>query len=42
MPTNAISTAEMLGGTRILGIEVKNDRDLEKIVLNGLPTDAIA
>jgi putative toxin-antitoxin system antitoxin component (TIGR02293 family) len=42
MPTNAISTAEMLGGTKILGIEVKSDRDLEKIVLNGLPTDAIA
>jgi putative toxin-antitoxin system antitoxin component (TIGR02293 family) len=42
MSTNAISTAKFLGGTAILGVEVKSDRDLEKIILNGLPTDAIA
>jgi putative toxin-antitoxin system antitoxin component (TIGR02293 family) len=42
MPANAISTAEMLGGAKMLGVEVKSDRDLEKIILNGLPTDTIA
>jgi putative toxin-antitoxin system antitoxin component (TIGR02293 family) len=41
MPTNAVSTAQFLGGTAILGVEVKSERDLEKIILNGLPTDAI-
>jgi putative toxin-antitoxin system antitoxin component (TIGR02293 family) len=39
--TNAISTAQMLGGNKVLGIEVQSDRDLEKIVLNGLPTNVV-
>lgn len=42
MSVNAISTAQMLGGTEVLGVEVKNDRDLEKAVVHGLPTDAVA
>lgn len=42
MSVNAISTAQMLGGTTVLGIEVQSDRDLEKIILNGLPCSAIA
>lgn len=42
MSVNAISTAQMLGGTTVLGSEVKSDRDLEKIILHGLPPDAIA
>ena len=42
MSVNAISTAQMLGGTTVLGIEVKSDRDLEKVILNGLPCSAIA
>ena len=42
MSVNAISTAQMLGGTTVLGIEVRSDRDLEKIILNGLPCSAIA
>jgi putative toxin-antitoxin system antitoxin component (TIGR02293 family) len=41
MSVNAISTAQMLGGTTVLGIEVQSDRDLEKIILNGLPCSAI-
>lgn len=41
MPVNAISTARMLGGTKVLKSEVKSDRDLEKIVLNGLPIDTV-
>lgn len=36
MSVNAISTA------KILGIEVKSDRDLERIILRGLPTDTIS
>lgn len=42
MTTNAIATAEMLGGTAVLGKEIKSDRDLEKVVLQGLPPDAVA
>lgn len=42
MSVNAISTAQMLGGTTILGSEVKSERDLEKIILHGLPPDALA
>lgn len=42
MSTNATSTAQMLGGITVLGVEVKSDRDLEKLVLKGLPTEAIA
>ncbi|MGB5633790.1 MAG: antitoxin Xre/MbcA/ParS toxin-binding domain-containing protein [Waterburya sp.] len=42
MSVNAISTAQMLGGTTVLGIEVQSDRDLEKVILNGLPCSAIA
>jgi putative toxin-antitoxin system antitoxin component (TIGR02293 family) len=38
---NAISTARMLGGNQVLGIEVRNERDLEKIVSKGLPTIVI-
>ncbi|MGL5941707.1 MAG: antitoxin Xre/MbcA/ParS toxin-binding domain-containing protein [Waterburya sp.] len=41
MAVNPISTAQMLGGATVLGIEVKNERDLEKIILNGLPTSAV-
>jgi putative toxin-antitoxin system antitoxin component (TIGR02293 family) len=41
MSVNAVSTAQMLGGTIVLGIEVQSDRDLEKIILNGLPCSAI-
>ncbi len=40
--SNAVSTAQMLGGMKVLGIEVKSDRDLEKVILNGLPCSAIA
>ena len=40
MSINAISTAQMLGGTKVLGVEVKCDRDLEKVVTAGLPADA--
>ncbi len=40
--SNAVSTAQMLGGMKVLGIEVKSDRDLEKVILNGLPCNAIA
>ena len=42
MSVSAISTAKMLGGIKVLGVEVKSDRDLEKIILNGLPCEAIA
>lgn len=38
---NAISTAEMLGGTEVLGTKVQSDRDLEKVVLKGLPTNVV-
>ncbi|MFA9202075.1 MAG: antitoxin Xre/MbcA/ParS toxin-binding domain-containing protein [Candidatus Nanopelagicaceae bacterium] len=38
---NAISTSQMLGGIDVLGIEVQSDRDLEKIVLSGLPTNVV-
>ncbi|MDJ0636525.1 MAG: DUF2384 domain-containing protein [Xenococcaceae cyanobacterium MO_188.B29] len=41
MSINARDTAQMLGGRIILGREVKSDRDLEKIILNGLPANAI-
>jgi putative toxin-antitoxin system antitoxin component (TIGR02293 family) len=41
MSVNAVSTAKMLGGEKILGVEVKSERDLEKIVIKGLPIDAI-
>lgn len=41
MAVNPISTAQMLGGATVLGTEVKNERDLEKIILNGLPTGAV-
>ncbi|MGL6344410.1 MAG: antitoxin Xre/MbcA/ParS toxin-binding domain-containing protein, partial [Waterburya sp.] len=41
MAVNPISTAQMLGGATVLGIEVKNERDLEKIILKGLPTSAV-
>lgn len=41
MAVNAISTAKMLGGAKVLGVEVKSDRDLEKVVTTGLPTDAV-
>ena len=40
--SNAVSTAQMLGGMKVLGIEVQSDRDLEKVILNGLPCSAIA
>ena len=40
--SNAVSTAQMLGGMKVLGIEVKSERDLEKVILNGLPCSAIA
>jgi len=39
---SAISTARILGGTEVLGAEVQSDRDLEKIVLNGLPTNVVS
>ncbi len=42
MTLNPILTAKMLGGAKILGSKVKSDRDLEKIIVRGLPTDAIA
>ncbi len=42
MSINAISTAQMLGGKVVLGLDVKSDRDLEKIILRGLPTAAIS
>ena len=42
MSINAISTAQMLGGTTVLGSEVRSERDLEKIILHGLPPDSIA
>lgn len=32
MSVNAISTAQMLGGTKVLRVKVKSDRDLERIV----------
>ncbi len=41
MSVNAIATARMLGGTEVLGIEVKSDRDLEKAVVHGLPAIAV-
>ena len=41
MPINAVSTAEMLGGKAVLGVEVKTDRDLELMVLKGLPIEVI-
>lgn len=40
--SNAIITAQMLGITSASGIEVTNERDLEKLILDGLPTSAIA
>ena len=39
---NAISTAQMLGGTEVLRTQVQSDRDLEKIVLEGLPTGVVS
>ena len=42
MSVNAIATARMLGGTEILGIDIKSDRDLEKAIVQGLPPDAVA
>lgn len=42
MSISPMSTAQMLGGTSILGVEVKSDRDLEKVILKGLPCEAIA
>ena len=41
MKIRSVSTAKMLGGKAILGSEVKSDRDLEKIILSGLPTQVI-
>lgn len=41
MSVNAISTAQMLGGTKVLKVKVKSDRDLEQIVSRGLPVDAL-
>lgn len=42
MCISPISTALILGGTAVLGVEVKSDRDLEKVILNGLPCEAIS
>ncbi|MDJ0725639.1 MAG: DUF2384 domain-containing protein [Prochloraceae cyanobacterium] len=42
MSISSISTAQMLGGTAVLGVEVESDRDLEKVVLKGLPCEVIA
>lgn len=42
MSVNPIATAQMLGGAEVLGIQVKSDRDLEKAIVQGLPTDTIA
>lgn len=42
MSVNATITAKMLGITLGVGTEVTNERDLEKLVLEGLPTSAIA
>lgn len=41
MSINAISTAQMLGGTKVLRTKVKSDNDLEKIVATGLPIDSL-
>lgn len=41
MSINPVSTAQMLGGLEVLGIEVMSDRDLEKIILDGLPSESI-
>lgn len=41
MSVNAISTAQMLGGTKVLRAKVKSDRDLERIVAKGLPIGAL-
>lgn len=42
MSISPMSTAQMLGGTSVLGVEVKSDRDLERVILKGLPCEAIA
>lgn len=41
MSINAVSTAQMLGGVSVLGVNVSSERDLEKVILDGLPSQAV-